>query len=224
MQLRECKRYMHNQEEKLTKLGRTPNTVSVQIAVRNSLLIVLLGGALGLIAKLLDVIPFNELPQIFQYLDISNELSDFPFWLLIGLCVAVRSANPRRAALNVFLFFASMVAAYYAYTIWGAGFFPRRYMMVWVGCTVVSPLIGALCWYAKGESWVSVGISAVIIAVFALFTFGFGLWYFDVYSLVSLIIFIGILMVLYVNPRQLLISLGLAAVLFVALTLFGIYF
>ena len=106
-----------------------------------TIMILLLGIALGALSKFLDCTASNALPPILEYLDVRNFLGRFAIWMLLGLCIAVYSLSPIRAAVNVFAFFFGMVAGYYAYSKWIAGFFPQSYVLVWAGFTVVSPLL-----------------------------------------------------------------------------------
>ncbi len=88
-----------------------------------TILILLLGNALGALSKFLDCTASNALPPILEYLDVRNFLGCFAIWILLGLCIAVYSPSPACAAISVFAFFSGMVASYYAYSKWIAGFF-----------------------------------------------------------------------------------------------------
>ena len=66
------------------------------------------------------------------------------------MCISVFSSTPKRAAVDVFAFFAGMVSAYYMYSEFIAGFFPLHYAMIWAALTAVSPFLAYICWYAKG--------------------------------------------------------------------------
>ena len=130
-----------------------------------SLLIFAFGVLLGVCAKALDETPVNELPTLFQALDIGNFLSRFAIWIFLGMCLAVYSRTPGRAALNVFLFFLGMVGSYYLYSALAAGFFPRSYALIWFGITAVSPLLACVCWYARGTGWAAVALSGILLGV-----------------------------------------------------------
>lgn len=125
--------------------------------------ILLFGVGMGIASKYLDCTPSNELPGFLEYLDVRNFLGRFAVWVLIGLWIAVSSPSPGRAALHVFLFFAGMVSSYYLYAKYVAGFFPKSYAFVWFGFTLLSPLLGVPCWYAKGK-----GRAASILSVLLL--------------------------------------------------------
>ena len=182
--------------------------ISVKKQFINSSAIMLFGIILGAFSKFLE----NNLVTIFfEYLDnnpvnispafifecsdivfsIANFLSRFAIWVFLALCVSVYSASPIRAAINVFLFFAGMVASYYLYTNYIAGFFPKSYAMIWVGFTVISPVLAFLCWYAKGFSKVSLALSSGIIAVLFNMTFVYRLpGYINIRSALELLVFI----------------------------------
>ncbi|MDE6743476.1 MAG: hypothetical protein K2J95_06325 [Lachnospiraceae bacterium] len=173
--------------------------ISVRRQVVDTFGILLLGIALGTFSKFLDNTAVNELPFIFGYLDITNFLGRFAIWVLIAVCISIYSNSSIRAAINVFVFFAGMVTSYYLYSKFVAGFFPRSYAMIWFGFTAISPLLAFICWYAKGKSKLSFVLSAMIIAVLFNMTFVYGMIYFEMRSILELIVFICGLVVLKRN-------------------------
>ncbi len=173
--------------------------ISVSRKVVDTFGILLLGIALGTFSKFLDNTAVNELPFIFGYLDITNFLVRFAIWVLIAVCISIYSNSSIRAAINVFVFFAGMVTSYYLYSKFVAGFFPRSYAMIWFGFTAISPLLAFICWYAKGKSKLSFVLSAMIIAVLFNMTFVYGMIYFEMRSILELIVFICGLVVLKRN-------------------------
>lgn len=82
-----------------------------------------------------------------------------------------------------------MVSSYYIYSNYVAGFLPKSYAMIWVGFTAISPFLAFICWYAKGESKISFMLSVIIIAILFNFTFIYGWIYFDIYSILEVIVF-----------------------------------
>ena len=174
-------------------------TISVSRQVVDTFAIILLGIALGTFSKFLDNTAVNELPFIFGYLDIRNFLGRFAIWVLIAVCISIYSNSAIRAAINVFVFFSGMVTSYYLYSKFVAGFFPRSYAMIWVGFTAISPLLAFICWYAKGKSKLSFALSAMIIAVLFKMTFIYSMTYFEMRSILDLIVFICGLAVLKRN-------------------------
>ena len=164
--------------------------LSVYREIVNTVIIMFCGIALGTLSKYLDCIASNELPFILEYLDVRNFLGQFAIWLLLALCIAVYSRSAVRAAINVFVFFSGMVASYYLYSKFVAGFFPKSYALIWVGFTVLSPLLAFICWYAKGKGKISLAISAMIIAILFNASFAYGWIYFNMRSSLELVTFL----------------------------------
>ncbi|MBD5494375.1 MAG: hypothetical protein HDR12_08385 [Lachnospiraceae bacterium] len=173
--------------------------ISVSRQVVDTFAIILLGIVLGTFSKFLDNTASNELPFIFEYLDIRNFLGRFAIWVLIAVCISIYSNSSIRAAINVFVFFTGMVTSYYLYSKFVAGFFPRSYAMIWFGFTAISPLLAFICWYAKGKSKLAFALSAIIIAFLFNMSFYYGMTYFGMRSILELIVFICGLAVLKRN-------------------------
>ena len=111
-------------------------------------------------------------------------------------CISIYSNSAIRASINVFAFFIGMVASYYLYSNYIAGFFPRSYAVIWFGFTAVSPLLSFACWYARGKSKLALILSALILAVLFNMCFVYGCWYFNAKSVLEVIVFIIGLIVL----------------------------
>ncbi len=173
----------------LINIRNTENELPVSRKIINTALILCFGIVLGTFSKFLDTTASNALPFIFEDLDIGNFLGRFAIWLLLALYIAIYSRSSLRASLNVFVFFVGMVSSYYIYSNYVAGFFPKSYAMIWVGFTVISPLLAFICWYAKGQSNISFMLSAIILAILFNFTFVYGWIYFDPYSMLEAIVF-----------------------------------
>ena len=139
----------------LNDIRSAENPISGNRKIINTIAILFLGIALGTFSKYLDFRQ-TELPGVLMaingVLDIGNFLGRFAIWILIALCISIYSNSAIRASINVFAFFIGMVASYYLYSNYVAGFFPRSYAMIWVGFTMISPFLAFVCWYAKGKS------------------------------------------------------------------------
>lgn len=177
-------------KEYLNRIRNKGQTISVHKQVLHTLLLALLGVALGAFSKFLDTVPSNELPFLLEYLDIRNFLGRFAFWVVVALCIAVYSSSPLRSAVNVFIFFAGMVGSYYLYSKFIAGFFPRSYALIWVGFTAASPGMAVLCWYAKGTGKISLALSAAITAVLFNMSFVYGWTYLEPRSILEAMCFL----------------------------------
>lgn len=200
-------------QEKLNRI-RKPEKPAFSPRIVSSCLLLAAGLALGLLSKLLDETPGNLLPPILQQLDLGNFFSRMGFWLFAGIAISVKAKTPLQAALNTFLFFAGMVSTYYLYTVFIAGFFPRSYMMIWIGLTLLSPLLAAVCWYAGGTHPVSIAISCLLFTLMTRQAFSAGLWYLDVRYFLEVLLWLGTLWILYQTPRQTITVACVGTVLF----------
>jgi len=181
---------------------REPEIMSNHYRVLNSILIILLGIFLGIISKMFDETASNLLPPFIEMLDLRNFFSRIGIWIFLAVAISINSKTPLRAATNVFLFFVGMVSSYYMYTALIAGFFPRTYMMIWIVLTLISPFLAFFCWYAKGEGFIPIIISASIFTFISRQTFTFGYWYFEVRHFLELILWIGTLFILFKSFNQ----------------------
>ena len=169
------------------------------------------GILLGIFSKWLDNIALDNSiwwHRIIERLDLGNFFSEMAVWLLIALAIAVFSSSALMAALNVFAFFTGMCAAYHLYSILFAGFNPLSYMVIWYAIALVSPVLAALCWYAKGKGIIPILLDTGIMTVFFLSCFSLGFLYVDLRGILYLLVFIGAAAIIYRNPKQTAISLS----------------
>ena len=94
-------------------LGRytQKRTIALSEQIIRTIVILLLGIALGALSKFLDSTASNVLPPILEYLDVRNFLGRFAIWMLLGLRIAVYSPSPACAAISVFAFFSGMASS-----------------------------------------------------------------------------------------------------------------
>ena len=176
----------------LNDIRNAENSISNNSKIINTIVVLFLGIALGTFSKYLDFRQ-AELPCVLMAIDeafdIHNFLGRFAIWVLIALCISIYSNSATRASVNVFAFFAGMVASYYLYSNYVAGFFPRSYAMIWFGFTMISPFLAFVCWYAKGKSRPAFMLSVLILAVLFNMTFVYGWGYFEARSILELAVF-----------------------------------
>lgn len=196
----------------LNQIRSPEKPICVNRKVRNTIAVLCLGIALGTFSKFLDTTPINSLPDVFACLDIGNFLGRFAIWVLIALCISVSSNSSLRAGVNVFVFFAGMVASYYLYSYYIAGFYPKRYAVIWFGFTAVSPFLAFICWYAKGKSKPALILSILILAVLFNMTFVYGRWYLEARSLLELAVFLIGFMVLKRDTLRQSVLMGVFAI------------
>ena len=124
----------------LNDIRNAEKPISNNRKIINTIAVLFLGIALGTFSKFLDFRQ-AELPSVLMAidgaLDVHNFLGRFAIWVLIALCISIYSNSAIRASINVFAFFIGMVASYYLYSSYIAGFFPRSYAVIWFGFTAV---------------------------------------------------------------------------------------
>lgn len=147
----------------LNNIRSAENPIPLNKQIINTICILFIGIILGIFSKFLDTMPTNELPFIFEFLDMRNFLGRFAM---------------------------GMVTSYYLYSKFVAGFFSRSYAMIWVTFTVISPILAFICWYARGKSKLAFMLSATILAVLFNTTFVHVGSYFEMRSILELITFL----------------------------------
>lgn len=200
----------------LKKIRLPDKSLKMKNKILNTFLIFLFGVILGIFSKWLDNLSIDDSvwwQHILGILDLRNVFSLFEIWLFFAITISIFSKTPRRASINVLLFFLGMTVSYHLYTIRFCGFNPMKYMMMWYGFTLISPLLAYVCWYAKDKNKVSMIISSLILSVMFISSFHIGIWYFDLKSIIDLLIFIGTVIVLYVNPKNTIYSLVISIIL-----------
>lgn len=183
--------------------------------------ILLFGIFMGTFSKFLDCQKLPELLEIIDNaLDFHNFLGGFAPWIVIAVAISIYSCTPFRAAINVFLFLAGMVASYYLYSNFVAGFFPRSYAMIWIGFTVISPALAFICWYAKGKGAIALSLSAGIVSVLMNTAFTYGMFYIDIRSGLNLLMLVLGIIMLHKSPKETILMIGLGAVLAILTNIF----
>ena len=199
---------------------------SFKLEMLTTVAILIFGCCMGLFSKYMDY-QQASLPSLLRMIDsaidLHNYLGEFAPWVFVAVCISVFSNTPVRAAINVFLFFAGMVLCYYLYCKYAAGFFPQSYAMIWIGFTILSPLLAFFCWYAKGKGIVAVLLAAGIIGFFFIFSFNVGLFYISVRSWISIILLVLTVVILRQPFKNTAIMVGIGIVFFVVFSIFSPY-
>ena len=139
-------------------------------------LISFMGGfILGLMSKILDLLPLDFVHNIFNSVDLGEFFSRISIWLLFALLISIVSKTPLRAALNVFVFYIGMLFSYYAYSYIVIGYCPKIVVIFWLLLASISPILSVFCWYAKSDSVVGIILGSVILSIFFVLVFAFDL-------------------------------------------------
>lgn len=211
-------------KERLEQI-RTPDRIrSSSWKMTVTIMLVLCGFCLGVLQKWLDGAAFNALPVWLQKWDLGNYFGRLSFWILISVVISIYSETALRASMNTCSFLLSMLAGYYIYCKWVAGFLPVTYMMYWILISFAAIPAAFACWYAKGKGILAIGLSAVILGV--LFSQAVLLIpTYHVTHLPDLLTWVIGAAVLYRKPREyvltIIISLGVAVIYQMIFPYFG---
>ena len=188
--------------------------VSLNRKIVITLGVILLGFLLGVLQKWIDSTGGSNLPLILQQLDIGSYFGRLAIWILLGTIVSVYSESPLRAAINTFIFFICMLAGYYLYCNYILGFLPRTYMMMWIVIAFASFFMAYLCWYAKGEGFIAIIISSIIIGILLAQAFNLNIaqGFYVYHSLEVPTWLIGVIL-LRRKPKEYAIEIGLSVVI-----------
>lgn len=200
----------------LDKIREPQKSYSIRNQIFITLGVLMLGICLGTFSKFLDY-RHAELPELWRTIesifDFHNFLGGFAPWIILAVCIAVYSYTPLTASVNVFSFFAGMVSSYYIYCNYVAGFFPRRYAMIWIVFTFFTPLFAYFTWYAKGKGKIAFILSAGIISTLINTTFAYGLFYIDIRSYLNLTMLMVGVFILRKSLKETIGMIGAGAVL-----------
>lgn len=164
----------------------------------------IIGILLGVLSKWLDNLSLNSeiwSHSIIEKLDLGNYFSEIAIWLLLALTISIYSTSPKRASINVFMFFLGMTISYHIYTNLYSGFNPMSYMMIWYGLTIISLFLAYISWYGKSDNLYSIIIDTIIILVMLTACFSIGKWYFDTKSILYTLTFIATILVIHKNIK-----------------------
>lgn len=209
---------------KFSQIRLVDKKITLKKQIANSTGILFFGFLLGIIAKWLDTLPSDVLGGIFESWNLGIFFSELSIWVLLAVCISLYSNSPLRAGINVFLFFLGMLIGYFGYTELVLHFFPKSYMLYWLIITVISPIFAYVTWYAKGEGVFSLVISSVIIAELFTQAFAWGMFYFDIKSILNVIVWIIGIGVLYKTPKQMCQMIGCSILIAILLKQMNIPF
>lgn len=198
----------------LEQVRKPKHSVSLTKQIAAAAGIILVGFALGVFQKQMDVAPANAFFELMQQFDVGNYFGRLAIWILLATIISVYASSPLRAAINTFFFFISMLAGYYLYCNYVLGFLPKAYMMMWIAIAFASFFMAYVCWYAKGEGFVAIIISSVIIGVLLAQAFHLSFSHsFYMYHSLEVFTWIAGVILLRRKPKEFAAEIGLSVVI-----------
>lgn len=170
----------------------------------------IVGVSVKFLSQLLEQTSDINLPFNLGTFNLGSFFSDFSVIAIIGMIVASFSRSYIRAALNTFLLYSGMFTGSHLYFLLFLKDIPNsNYMITWIIFIIVSPLLGIVCWYAKGKGIAAILLSAIIITFMFMQAFSVGIFYIHFKnSIFDLIIWIASIVILYKDIKHSLISIG----------------
>lgn len=148
---------------------KSDKPISLQQKLLRILFVLLLGAALGFIAKYFGSVAVDvPIPPSIRHVvdEIRQFLASYlGFWILIATLIGAWSRSSRAAALHVFIVLASMLCVYYIYEMQLFGFFPTRYFLAWGLLVILSPIGGYVVWFSRGKGWIAAVCAAIPISL-----------------------------------------------------------
>ncbi len=128
--------------------------------ILNPLSMLLIGGALGIAIKLLDVYAVGS-SRILE--EAAYMFSDIPVWILLGVLISIYSDTKKKAMLNIFPFCAGMLAAYYVTAELTNAVYGWSFIKAWAAFSCVSPVFAYFTWQTKEKGTFPKIIAAGIV-------------------------------------------------------------
>ena len=174
-----------------------------------TLFVLILGLLLGTLASWSKTVVDDGslFKHLISIIDLSGFTSRISFWMIIIALIAVNANSPLRAILNTALFMLGVLGGYYGYTFIVLSEQVAVEMNKLIIPFSVISILSMIIWYAKGEGWFSVFVSALLIAFFFRESFDYGIWYFKMSHIQELIIWIMSILILHNNISKTTITL-----------------
>lgn len=127
----------------------------------------LLGAALGILAKYSDTVAYDGTVGAAVWRLASQITTHIGVWVVLAVALAAASTTSWLAGVKPVLFLESMVAAYYIYQHALYGFWGEKYIIFWGVLGLLGAPLGALTWHARRPGWLGALGTAAPVAVLA---------------------------------------------------------
>lgn len=137
---------------------RSPKRAPKNILVIHTILLLLAGLSIGALAKIFD--QYNEF--------LGTMFSEFSIWFLLCTAIAIYSTSPARASLNVLVFCAGMLIAYYLTADTLGAVWSSSFAYGWTAFALCLPVFAFFAWFALGKGKLAMILRIGILAIMVL--------------------------------------------------------
>lgn len=129
--------------------------ILVKKIILNPISMFIIGFALGIISRLLDIHTSN----------LGNIFSQMAIWILFGVLISIYSSSKKKAMLNIFPFCIGMLITYYYVAFLTKRVYSNIIIMGWTLFALFSPILAYFTWMTKEKGLFPKIISLGIIAI-----------------------------------------------------------
>ena len=122
-----------------------------------------IGGLMGVLAKLSDI----YFRVSYFRTSLSEVTSQMSVWIVLGVAISLISGSRKKAMVNVFLFCAGMLAAYYVTAELTGAVYGWTFIKGWAVFACFSPVMAYLVTLTKGRGVLPLLIKLGVLAVYA---------------------------------------------------------
>lgn len=129
--------------------------ILVKKVILNPISMFIIGLALGIISRLLDIHTSN----------LGNIFSQMAIWILFGVLISIYSSSKKKAMLNIFPFCIGMLITYYYVAFITKGVYSNIIIIGWTIFALFSPILAYFTWMTKEKGLFPKIISLGIIII-----------------------------------------------------------
>lgn len=129
--------------------------ILVKKIILNPISMFIIGLALGIISRLLDIHTSN----------LGNIFSQMAIWILFGVLISIYSDSKKKAMINIFPFCIGMLITYYYVAFITKGVYSNTIIMGWTLFALFSPILAYFTWMTKEKGLFPKIISLGVIII-----------------------------------------------------------
>lgn len=136
--------------------------------IRNSIIVVIIGIALGVLSKLGDVSTQGTLIGNIGF-SFGLVSSGFTIWIFMCLLISNKSSDRKNAIINVILFLLSMLISYYIYSKFIVDYLSLRIVKFWLLMLIPSAIASYLVFDIKNKNNIFKAFALIVSVVLSVY-------------------------------------------------------